>query len=30
MSPIASKKCSGLFVVLRDIPGEEAKAYDLI
>lgn len=29
MSPIASKKCNGLFVVLSDIPGEEAKAYDL-
>lgn len=28
MSPTASKKSSGLFVVLRDIPGEEAKAYD--
>lgn len=29
MSPIASKKCNGLFVVLSDSPGEEAKAYDL-
>lgn len=29
MSPLASKKCNGLFVVLSDIPGEEAKAHDL-